>query len=267
MDNRMNKYDNDPESLAKRTKRNEALYNSINKSQIDEYNINSNISVLDEEPGNEINVEKIKEILSKKYERPYQRRSITIEPEQEKFEVPLETKDYDLSKILQQAKAEKSIDYSEERLKKLRNTQYDILKQLDLNKLNEEHVASAEEELMTMIKTITDKEYNKTNHKELDPELDLLQDLKGSDDTEVVPAITEEQKEQYDIDKAEEELDNSFYTDSLKVNPQDMEDFKELQDEISSNSLGIKILIVLFSIVVLLGLLFLFDKIFTWGIF
>ena len=60
MDNRMNKYDNNPESLEKRTKRNEALYNSINKSQIDEYNINSNTSVLDEEPGNEINVEKIK---------------------------------------------------------------------------------------------------------------------------------------------------------------------------------------------------------------
>lgn len=264
MDNRMNKYDNVPDRLESRTKRNEALYNSIGKNQIDKYDINSNVSVLDEEPGNEINVEKIKEILSKKYEKPYQRKSIIIEPEPEKLSVSLETKDYDLSKILQQAKAEKPVDYSEERLKKIRNTQYDILSQLNLSKEEKEELPiTPEEELMTMIKTITEKESKKNDGLELD----LLQDLKGSENTDVVPAITDEQQEQYENQKAKEELDNSFYTDSLKVNPQDFEDFQELKEEITSNSIGIKILIVLFSIVLLFGLLFLFDKLFSWGIF
>ncbi len=268
MANRMNKYYGESEPLGKRTEKNQELYQSINKSQIEDYNVNSNISVLDDELGNEINVDKIKEILSTRLEKPIQRRSITLEPETEKEEVPLETKDYDLNSILMQAKAEKPVNYTEERLKNIRNTQYDILKQIDISRKNDEPKNNAEEELMTMIKTITEKEYRANIENACDEESDLFSNLKGTGNTEVLPPITDADIVNYQVKtNLDDELDNSFYTDSLKVKPNDMEDFEELREEITSNSISIKVLIILFIIIVLFGLVFLFDKIFTWGIF
>lgn len=270
MGSRMNKYNNDSKSFEKRTKRNEELYQSINKNKVENYDVNSNVSVLDDSPGNEIDVEKVKEILSQRYERPYRRKSIPLEEEIEKEEVIFETKDYDLNKIIEQAKADKEEDYSEQRLKKIRNTQYDILKELNLNKKEEvEEKPTAEEELKTLIQTITSKEDKSFDTIDTSKELDLLTDLRGSEDTVVIPSLTEEQKGLYDDNKtlSNSIFDSSFYTDSLKVKPEDMEDFKELKEEMNSNSLTIKILIGLFGIIVLIGLLFLFNKIFSWGIF
>lgn len=267
---RMNKYYENPESLEKRTKRNEKLYQSINKNVIEEYDLNSNISILDV-PGNEINVEKIKEMLDERYKNPAKRKSIEIDEEEIYETVPLETKDYDLSKILERAKAEKGIDYSNDRLKKLRDTQYDILNKLNLEKPEEEEQPSnAEKELMTMIETITNKEKNIEDSFEITDtsmELELLEELKGSQDTIVVSPVTEEQKVEYEKRKEKTEIENSFYTGNLKVKDEDFEDFKELKEEINSNVITIKILILLFGIIVGIGLLFLFDKLFTWGIF
>ena len=266
---RMNKYYENPEPLEKRTNRNEELYKSINKNFIEEYDINSNISVLDV-PGNEINVEKIKEMLDERYKNPARRKSIVIEEEETIESVPLETKDYDLSKILERAKAEKSADYSSERLRKLRDTQYDILNKLNLERPEEEEtISDAEQELITMIQTITSKENRDKSDNITDSsiELDLFEDLKGSENTVVVSPITEEQKVEYETRKEKNPIENSFYTGNLKVKENDYEDFKELKEEIKSNDLTIKILIFLFGIIVVIGLLFLFDKIFTWGLF
>ena len=270
MGSRMNKYYNDSKPLSSRTERNEELYQSINKNKVENYDINSNAQVLDDVPGNEVDVEKIKSILSEKYERPFRRQSIPIEEEIEEEAVTFETKDYDLNKIIEQAKAEKEADYAEDRLKKIRNTQYDILKELNLEKkVDVEEKPNPEEELLTMIKTITEKERKTFDTTDTSKELEILTDLKGSENTFVIPSLTEEQKDQYDLDKTfnANTLENSFYTDSLKVKPDDLEDFKELREEINSNSVTIKILIALFGIIVIIGLLFLFNKLFSWGIF
>lgn len=277
MSSRVEKYhqnkDNTPKS---RTKRNEKLYQSIDKGDLSAYNVNSNVSVLDV-PGNEVDLNRIKEILEKKYKNPIKRKSIELIKEEETEEVPLETKDYDLSKILERARAEKPVDYRKERLKKLRDTQYDILKELNLEKPEEIEEPSIEEQtLMTMIETITSKEKetkeSKTEQMTISAELDLLSDLQGTEDTIVVPPITEEDKVVYEktrkeLLKEQKPLENSFYTGDLKVCPDDFEDFEDLKKEVSSNSNIVKVLIVLFSIIVLIGLLLLFDNMFSWGIF
>jgi len=268
MSNRMDKYYDNPEALETRSKRNKDLYQGMNKSSLNDYNVNSNVSVLDVS-GNEIDVNKIKDILDEKYKNPIRRKSIDIEEDIAEEEPSFETKDYDLTKILEKARSEKNIDYAEERLKKLRDTQYDILNQLNLEKPEEEIEEkdnTLEQELITMIETITHKEREKVEDSQ---ELELLTDLKGNDNTIVVPPITEEQKEEYDKQKKEDTgiMENSFYTGNLKVSAEDYEDFQELKNEINSNSTTIKILVVLFAIILIIGLLFFFDKVLSWGIF
>lgn len=274
MSSRMEKYHNKNEKpLESRTKRNKKLYQEINNNEIQGYDINSNVSVLDV-PGNEIDVEKIKEILEKRYKNPIKRKSIQIDDHEEVEEVPYETKDYDLSKILEKARESQQIDYSKERLKKLRDTQYDILNKLNLEKpeeLEEEVTSEAEKALMTMIETITSKE-KKSVQTDTSKELELFSDLQGDDGTIVVPPITEEQKIEYEKTMKQElkenkPLENSFYSGNLKVEAKDFEDFADLKNEINTNSTTIKILVILFSIIILIGLLFLFDKMFSWGIF
>lgn len=274
MSSRMEKYHHKNEKpLESRTKRNKKLYQEINNNEIQGYDINSNVSVLDV-PGNEIDVEKIKEILEKRYKNPIKRKSIQIDDHEEVEEVPYETKDYDLSKILEKARESQQIDYSKERLKKLRDTQYDILNKLNLEKpeeLEEEVTSEAEKALMTMIETITSKE-KKSVQTDTSKELELFSDLQGDDGTIVVPPITEEQKIEYEKTMKQElkenkPLENSFYSGNLKVEAKDFEDFVDLKNEINTNSTTIKILVILFSIIILIGLLFLFDKMFSWGIF
>lgn len=274
MSSRMEKYHHKNEKpLESRTKRNKKLYQEINNNEIQGYDINSNVSVLDV-PGNEIDVEKIKEILEKRYKNPIKRKSIQIDDHEEVEEVPYETKDYDLSKILEKARESQQIDYSKERLKKLRDTQYDILNKLNLEKpeeLEEEVTSEAEKALMTMIETITSKE-KKSVQTDTSKELELFSDLQGDDGTIVVPPITEEQKIEYEKTMKQElkenkPLENSFYSGNLKVEAKDFEDFADLKNEINTNSTTIKILVILFSIIILIGLLFLFDKMFSWGIF
>ena len=125
-----------------------------------------------------------------------------------------------------------------------------------------------------MIETITSKEketdINTLEGLSTSLELELLSDLKGDDDTVVVPPLTEEQKIEFDVTKKQAKskgLENSFYTGNLKVHESDFEDFEDLKKEINSNSTIIKILVVLFTLVVVFGLVILFDKIFSWGIF
>ena len=84
-------------------------------------------------------------------------------------------------------------DYEKERNKKLRNTGFDILNSLDFNEEKEEssHKVSDKtaEELANLINTISINEKAiKKASEESDP-LALLEDLKGSDNTEVIEGI------------------------------------------------------------------------------
>lgn len=226
---RMSKYyvqDEEVSNIPSRTKKNQELYKKVSDLDLEEFDLNSNISVIGDNTDN-INLDEIKNILSKKYHENPRNKSFGASEDVELPKIRLdETREYDINSILEKAKEQKEIDYEEDRLKKLRNTQYDILKGLDNvdeDEKDEEKVeiepkkelipenseAKKEKELLDLIDTITAKELIKNEENlsvtgEMDP-LDILSDLRGEDEStkvmgmlakEIADIEEQEQKEQ-----------------------------------------------------------------------
>lgn len=258
METRIDKY-NESRSMS-RVAKNSDLYKEINDSALDNFSVRSNATVIGNQE-KEIDVEQIKKILDKRYNSAPKRRSIRIEPQEEVSRISVDdTKEYDLTKVLEKAKDEKVETYEENRAKKLRNTQYDILNNLnlDVKEDTEEKKVDPEENLMNLINTITINEAKKKESakEDIDP-LDILTDLKGEDNTQVYDSITSvttitEVKEKENKDK-EEVIDNSFYTDNLFKKKDFLEDSNDFVDE-EKLGIGIKILIALVIIVFVVGL-------------
>lgn len=283
MESRVNKY-NESESMS-RVSKNSELYKEINNEDIDNFSLRSNATVIGNQE-QEIDIEKIKKILDKRYNDAPKRKSIRIEPaENESSLVDEPTKEYDLNVVLEKAKDEKEETYEEMRAKKLRNTQFDILNNLNLDvkdesvsEEEEEKPKSSAEDLMELINTIT---LNEAKKKEESEEMDLLDDLVGSDNTQVYESMSTEvtkiieikEKEDNNTENKELEekveentteireekagLDSSFYTKNIFKK----KDFENEEDFVENEKLGIwvKVLIVIVVICFLVGL-FLFLK-------
>lgn len=276
MNTRENKYSNNVGMS--RVAKNDDLYKQINNSELDNFNVRSNATVIGNQE-REIDVEQIKKILDKRYNSAPKRRSIRIEERPHENIISDEpTKEYDLTKVLEKAKDEKVETYEENRAKKLRNTQYNILSNLNIDGEEKEEVkATPEENLMNLINTITINEAKKleeknNNSNDIDP-LDILSDLKGDDDTQVyesmetevtkITEIKEKEKENNNQitevkNKNQEKLDNSFYTSNLFKKNDFEDDNKDFVDD-EKIGIGFKILIVLVVVTFLVGL-FLFLK-------
>ena len=264
MNSRMSRYYADTELDNTRYGKNEELYKEISKSELDSYEVKSNTTILgDNKP--EIDVEKIKQILDTKYNEIPKRKSIRIEEVPEEKEEREITKEYDINVILEKAKEEKEENYEEERLKKLRDTQFDILKNLDLEtKATEEEKAESEEEnLKNLINTIALNESKNTPH---NTSLDILSELKGSGNTEVLDGFKDEldktlEQTETKLEEAKEKdltdtkMINSFYTSSNALKEKDFEDIDDdFKDSIESNNILIKVIIGIIAIVFIVGI-------------
>ena len=165
MQSRMERYNS--VTANSRTKKNQALYEGLKNSSLENFDVNSNISVISEST-NSIDVAKLKTMLDQKYHDESQRRkSIDIPdyPEPVIEEYLVDTKEYDINAILEKAKKGKNVDYNKERLKKIREAQFEILNNLDLElKKVEEGRRSVsireeeEENLAELVNTITELE-------------------------------------------------------------------------------------------------------------
>ena len=261
MSSRMNKYYEEPEIERvsnSRFHRNEELYKEINKSELNNFSVKSNATILGEND-NEIDVEKIKKILDTKYREMPQRKSIRLEEITETEEEKEITKEYDINVILEKAKEEKKDNYEEERLKKLRNTQFDILKNLDLEKYKDNDEDLEEDNLKDLINTI---HYNENKNK--NTALDILSDLKGSDDTEVLDGLKDEISciKENDSNITDTKMINSFYTSSNALKSKDFEDIEDFAKDIDSNNLFIKIVIAIIVLVFLIGVVLIVKSIY-----
>lgn len=277
-------FDNMPRS---RQQKNEELYQSIKNSEIKDFDSTSNIKIIGESNGG-IDVNKLRDILEKNYQEPTKTRRIKYEDisdDVQEKEVELEkTRDFDINTILEQAREEKVDDYEKDRLKKIRDTQFDILKSLELDKEENSKVAKEEtkEELLDLINTINinekKKELEAINNEtdKMDP-LDILTELKGDgtivagaallkDDIKEVTKdedenIEEEVKEN-DKSKKDEEFDNSFYTNSMSFSKKDFASFDD-----SKSSVVIKILVVLIFIAIAVGIVIFLNNFLELGWF
>lgn len=288
METRVDKYSN---NIMSRTERNKHLYEDISDTEINSFDINSNATVL----GNNediIDVNKLRDMLDKKYrEEPKKNKMSKFEDTNIDIDVKLEeTGEYDINAIMDKAKEHKEEDYEVERLKKLRNTQFDILNDLNLPKLNsdveESKIASKDEseKLVELINTINITEAINKN-KKMDP-LDMFSDLKGNEDTKIfgaqelqeineksqelidLPLLDKEIKEENEIieNKEKDEVDKSFYTTSTNINKSDFDDFDDLQEDVASTKIIIRILIILVVLAFIFGIFFILNKTLNWGI-
>lgn len=275
-------YDEEKPIYQSRTSRNTNLYKEISNSEINDFNIASNAKVIGENDSNYVNVDKLKEILEKNYHDIPKRREVKLVPDFEEKKVELEeTKEYDINAILERAREEKEVDYEKERLKKIRDTQYDILKNLNVEEEPKESKAAGDktkEELLELINTITENELQKTK---LDP-LDILTDLKGEDSntmvmgandaTSLLDQITEKMETPQEVKKdsqesSEKKVDDSFYTNSLSFTQSDFDDFNDLKEDVESNKIVLHILIVVFTIAAIIGIVIFLNSFLNLGLF
>lgn len=257
MSSRMSKYYDEPEVAnvpSSRFRRNEELYKEINKSELNNYDVKSNATILGEN-NNEIDVEKIKKILDTKYNETPKRKSIRLEDAEDIEEEKEITKEYDINIILERAKEEKKENYEEERLKKLRDTQFNILKNLNLEKYsnldNDEEVE--EDDLKTLINTIA---YNENHNTDNNTALDILSDLRGTDNTEVLDGLKEEVVQKEIKEKSnvtDTQMINSFYTSSNALKNKDFEDIDDFQKSVESGNIFIKIIVAIIVLVFIVG--------------
>ena len=251
----MDKYNDETPELRRRIDKYSELYEKNNSSDYDKFDVDSNISVL-KDNARSIDVDQIREMLDKKYrDNIPKRKSISVDPtynEEEAVTEKNDEKEYDLNAILDKAKQNRKVSYEEERFNRIETSSSEKL----IDEINRKYKPRDESdeaaELLNLINTITElelKNQNKENNVELDdnvdtPNLIAAQELTEKDDNEEI-----------------------FYTGKLAIKENDYDDFKEIQDDINSNSIVIKILIFIFIIVILGIVVFALNKYLNLGLF
>lgn len=262
MPTRMERYYRSNPEMNRRTSRNEDLYKQIYESA--EY---SNIEgVTSIGSTNEIDITKLKEMLKNRENYQKEKEYRNIMKIEKPIEIPVieeeEERTYDIRDILNKAKNERTEDDNKDR--SLKNTQYNILKNLNLKEGKQTYpdLEKENQELKALINTITSTSMlNQLNDKELS--LDLFDDLKSSDHTMTenysMKSLLEEAKKTADNEEEKTEIDQSFFTSSLGITEKDFqeyEDFKADKDKKRKNIL-FRIFIILILLCAIGGIIFL----------
>lgn len=263
MNSRMDRYAETP-NLKSRVERNKDLYEQIKTSDIDKFDIASNATVIGEDISR-IDVDKVKDMLDKRYRDEYDKRSLKFREQDEEIieDKKYDTKEYDINAILEKAKKTQNVDYEKERLKKVHDTQYDILKKLNIDETNEEEVMEDNEEnIVNLINTITNLELqnSKKNSTGNTTALDLLSDL-SDNDTNTVYKTMELDKEEISK-KTEDNLDEEDLSIEDKY-----DDFKELEKDLKSNNIAIKVVGIVFVVILIILAVIFLNKYFNLGLF
>lgn len=267
MNSRVEKYQygEDEVQSPSRVEKNRELYNNIDMNELSRVKTNSNIRVLDNAPRT-IDIEKIKQYIQETNEEPERVRRVVVSEEVvvKRPEVQ-EKREYDINSILEKAKQNREVYYEDEKYKKLRDTQYDILSKIkmyeepDSDPKEKTEFNTDEKTLIDLINTVT---INKKNE-------DLFSELRGGENTVVTSPIHEENKDEF-IEKAisdkleapveadnlqpiEEVIDNtmvknldkSFYTNSSTFSKEDFEGIEELEKKVKKNSALVKFIVMI----------------------
>lgn len=274
MQSRMDRYSAENKEYKSRTQKNSELYNSVKNSMITDFDVNSNVSVISDNADDIISVKNVKRYLDDRYNTNAPKRKSIEVPKNEftiENDTSEDTKEYDINAIIAKAKQGKNVDYTKERLKKVRDTQYEILNNLDLEVKKTSNFMTAqrqqeEENLKNLINTITqlelcnrngEKEYSK---KEISENLELLSDLSNDSRDE---QSTETSK---DTDINIEDSQN----DTIAVKKIDTEKYQKEFADISytdKSTVIIKIIIFIVVLVLIFGAVYIVNNILDLGLF
>ena len=222
-----------------RTSKNQTLYRTMYDES--EYSNVEGISVI--EKNEKIDIDMIRELINKSNSVNKERQ--IVRPKKEIIQISDdfdEDKSYDIRDVLSKAKDERVVDNS-----KIFDTQYNILKGVNIN----ENLSAPEEvkteDLKDMIEAIS------ANSK--DYTMNLLDDLKSIYDPDLKGQIEEVEKTKEVV--VQEEIDRSFYTTTMGFKEEDFEDLKEIKDDVKQNSIITSVLIVVLSLIIIIGIGFL----------
>lgn len=290
MQSRMDRYNNTDIEHNSRTNRNKNLYESVKNSSIEEYEMKSSFSIIDED-ASKINVNNVKRFLDDHYnEDAPKRKSINI-PDYYEDEIPqpvvlADTKEYDINEILEKAKQGKNVDYNKERLLKVRDAQYDILNNLNFDKETVEEKRprdiEAENTLIDLINTIAQTEAkNKVSLKETNDALELLNLEDKKDDTmqqmieqtivkkddEILKEIEKEEKEAKEKELKEKEQPVKEEKDEeIQIDYTNYNDFNDISKR-ETGSIILKIFVFLVIIGLVIGTIYLLNNFLNLGLF
>ena len=294
----------DTDNSESRLVKNQNKYNNFDTTELEKLDLTTNISVIDTDI-DKLDIDELKDYLNDHYSKDdisdvYNNDLIE---EEDKL---VDTKEYDLKKVLEKAHNNKESNYDEDRFKKLRDTQYDILKDLDLNRKEdpkaEETLSTEEATLINLIKTVEGKSIKKDGETK-----ELMSDLIGDDNTEVLPPVDEnmeytstrtsladELEKTLNISKKEitnaiendmysepkeetsktgtmelTDTTNTFYTGQYKIKDSDLDDgdFQEFEGSMKIGNILIKITVAIIVVIVLVIVLYFVDKYFGLGLF
>ena len=240
MASRMEKYHSNASNVGRRSVRNEGLYKDIYENT--EYSNIEKVATL--EKTNEISMEQIQDLLKER--DAIKKRNTTVKEVPRVYKAPEEERNYDIRDILIKAKDEQVDDH---KYRNLKNTQYNILKNINIKeKMDSSDVSELE-------KTLVDSDMLK-NYDDNELSLDMLSDLKSTGNTIVEKTNVgdllqevQEAKDKYEP-KNDDGLDKSFYTSSLDFKDEDFEQLKDMKDDIASNHKMIKVLFYLLFVII-----------------
>ena len=296
----MERYDNITPDLNSnnysRVNKNTSLYEDVKRSELSRVNNNTNVRII-EQNGKTINLEKIRKYINEVNNEPRSKRSVLSIPKEEKTieSKPTPEKVYDINSVLEKARSGREVEYSSERYKKVRSDEYDILSKIKMYEDVKEDIDETPE-LNTEEKTIVDLINTVTVHK---GDLNLLEELMGEGET--TKPISEEQKDlsfkdvidkettseslisekvmdenTKEFEKTKElvnlkekmtDIDNSFYTSSMKFNKDDFEGFEELEKSVKKGSFFKVVLIIILVLSILASLVIMANYVFNLGLF
>jgi hypothetical protein len=242
MKTRMEKYVKDSDITPRREQKNTFLYDEIYDEKKEP---TSNITLLDNV--NEIDINKIKEMMKSRetYKRSREYKDIIGEKQEKiqstnyEFNEP-EVKDYDINELIKKKKDGTEIE--EDKIRKISNTQYDILKGLTLNESDSEFFTQ-EKELSTIMKKIVDKNTE-------DRTLDLFGELKGNDEEDLTPEVISKH------------IESKSKFNTFEFEKGDFEDIIAPKKNEMSFTLKI-ILIFIISIAIVIGIFYLLSQYMT----
>lgn len=240
MESRMEKYYKENPEYYKRSKRNEALYRDITRDMNDL----DNLPIPDN--SNEIDIDGLKQIISSRDEyrkakdmgRTVTRERVVEEPKEDKRRV------YDINVLLETAKNEVNKN-NEVEGKKLINANF-------LTDLDDANVPSNDLVEVSEVTSENEKEKEVSNTDSLP--LDILVDLKGTDNTVVTDPIVKDEVTMIEKIKDGE----TFYSGSFNFTKKDFAD-EEDDDNLfeEKNHTGLKLFFLIIGLVLLIAVIYL----------
>lgn len=239
-----------------RSKKNQSLYDEISANG----NYTNIEGMVDISNSNEINIDNIKELIDGSYNTKHSKPVERIEKKKTRVEKKAQEeteKNYDIMDVLNKAKNshnEKDLKY-----RNLKKKQIKILRELKDEHPEDEKI----DELMNTLalgNSISD-------------DLGMFDDLKSNtmvgEEASAIKKVLDEAKDNIETEDVnvtkekneEQELDTSFYTSSFIISDESFEDLKNLDKNLKKNNKLIKILIIIFSCLLAIILLFVIAKI------